>query len=207
MARLVRAVQLDQLLHGREEGANVEDERRQRPHLEVAIENHMPTDEQQDGLSDGADGHGAGRVDSARPCGVEVRIEMRADHVDVVNGVLAAAVVRRDHADAGEALGDVRQHVGDAVADAPVPGLGDLAEPDAHEERRGHHHEQGEQGKRHAAREEHDCDHDERERLHGEVDEAFLEQLGERFDVARHACHEHAGLLVRVVPERLALQV
>ena len=38
-------------------------------------------------------------------------------------------------------------------------------------------------------------------------DEAVLEELLERLDVARHAGHDHARLLVGVVVEREALQV
>ena len=49
---------------------------------------------------------------------------MIADDVGVVDHVVAAPIVRRDDTDAGQALGQVGQHVGDAIAHEPVGRVG-----------------------------------------------------------------------------------
>ena len=50
-------------------------------------------------------------------------------------------------------------------------------------------------------------DHDHRQRLDRELRETVLQQLLQVLDVARHAGHDHAGLLLGVEVEAEALQV
>ena len=99
------------------------------------------------------------------------------------------------------------EHVGDAVAHHRVAPVGRPPEPQR--ERHHHRHDDGDRDERQhrAHREEDHGDDHQREALHGEVDQAVLEQLGEVLDVARHAGHEHARLLVGEEVERQALEV
>ena len=62
-------------------------------------------------------------VDGVGAAGVEVGVAVLADDVAVVHDVVALAVRGGDDADAVERLGEVRQHVRDAVAAAQVAAL------------------------------------------------------------------------------------
>ena len=82
----------------------------------MVLQDHVAADAQQQRLAEDADHDGRGTVDGVGPTGVEVRVAVLADHVAVVQDVVALAVGGRDDADAVERLGEVGEHVRDAVA-------------------------------------------------------------------------------------------
>ena len=136
-----------------------------------------------------------------------VGVAVRAGHVAVMQHVVARPVEPGDDADAGQALGEVAQHAGDPVAHALVALVGRRAEPErqAGDERDDHH--QRDERELDVVEEQHDGDDEHGQALQRELRQAVLQQLLERLDVARHAGHDHARLLLRVVVEGEALQV
>ena len=89
-----------------------------------------------DGLAEDAEQLGARAVDGVDLGGVVVGVPVVADHVAVVDDVVALAVVGGDDADAVQALGQVGQHVGDAVAHPVVAALGGPLEPERGDDQR-----------------------------------------------------------------------
>ena len=121
---------------------------------------------------------------------------------------MALAVEAGHDADALEALGDVGQDRRDPVADPLVAACSRRVRNQSDRATsRGHEHEQGDQRQLDVHRQQHDRDDDHRQPLDAELDEAVLEQLLQRFDVARHPGHDHAGLLAGEEVERQALEV
>ncbi len=179
LALLVGVVELDELLDGGEEGGEVEDEGGQLAQRQLVVEDDGPADGQDQRLRQHADGLGAGSVDGADPGGVEVGVAVLAHDVAVAVDVVAAPVVGHEDPDAREALLQVGQHVGDAVADHRVAAVGGGPEPQRQREHHRHDHDEGDQRQLGVEREEDGGDHDQGEGLDGEVDQAVLEQLAE----------------------------
>ena len=168
---------------------------------------HRAADEQQHRLAHDADPLGGRAVLRVDLRGVVVGVAVLADHVAVVEHVVAGAVEAGDDAHAREALGHVAQHPGDAVADAQVAAVGSRPEPEREPEQQRHDHEQGDQRELDVHDEQDHGDDHHREPLQEELHEAVLQQLLQRLDVTHDAGHDHARLLVGVVVEREALQV
>ena len=101
----------------------------------------------------------------------------------------------------------VGQHGCDLVAHPRVANIGTAAEPQRQHESGGYHHDHGHRSQQRVVDEQDDRDHHQRERLHGDVDETFLEQQGERLYVAGHAGHQHARFLFGVEIQREPLQM
>ena len=150
---------------------------------------------------------GARAVDRGEVGGVVVGVAVLADDVAVVQHVVAGPVEAGDDPHAGQALGEVGQHAGDPVAHAVVAPVGRRAEPQRQPGEERHDQQQRDERQLDVVEEEDDGDDDHREALQRELRQAVLQELLERLDVARHAGHDHARLLVGVVVEREALQV
>ena len=207
LALLVQVVLLHQRLDGPEERVEVEDERGELADGERAVAHHVAADEQQRGLAEQPDELGARAVRRRDVRGVVVGVAVVPGDVAVLQHVVAGPVEPGDHPHARQALGQVAEHVGDAVAHAVVALVGRRPEPQREPGEDGHDHEQREQRELDVVEEQHHGDDDHREPLQRELREPVLQQLLERLDVARHAGHDHARLLVGVVVEREALQV
>ena len=108
------------------------------PMRQLVVQDHRAADGQQRGLAEEAEHLGARAVDGVDLRGVVVGVAVVADDVAVVDHVVALAVVGGDDAHAVQALGEVGQHVGDAVADPVVAALGGPLEPDRHDDQRRH---------------------------------------------------------------------
>ena len=100
------------------------------PMRQGVVEHHGAADGQQDGLAEDAQQLGARAVDGVDVGGVVVGVPVVADHVAVVDDVVALAVVGGDDPDPVEALGQVGQHVGDPVAHPVVAALRGPLEPE-----------------------------------------------------------------------------
>ena len=97
---------------------------------ERAVAHHVAADEQQRGLAEQPDELGARRRRSPR-CRAVWSLASRycTDDVAVVQHVVACPVEAGDDPHARQALGEVAQHAGDAVADAVVALVGRRPEP------------------------------------------------------------------------------
>ena len=207
LALLVGVVLLHQQLDRLEEPVHEEEERRQLADLQLVVQDHVPAHRQDHRLTDDAEELRAGAVDTVDAPREVVRVAIFADHVAMVDHVVALPVVGRDDAHALQALRQVGQHERDAVAHLVVATLGGPFEPDRHGEEHGHHHDDGDEGELHIGREEEDGDDDHRQSLNGELRQAVLEQLLQVLDVARHPAHDDARLLLGEEVERKSLQV
>ncbi len=207
LALLVGVVLLDQELDGLEEPVQVQEEGDQGTEGEVVVGHHGAADGQHDGLAEDAQHLGARSVDGVDVGRVVVGVPVVADHVAVVDHVVALAVVGGHDADAVEALGQVGQHVGDPVADPVVAALGGPLEPDRGADQRRDDQHHGDEGQQHVGGEQDDGDDHHGQRLDGQLGEAVLQELLEVLDVAGHAAHDHAGLLLGEEAEREALEV
>ena len=207
LALLVGVVLLHQELDRLEEPVHEEEERRQLTDLQLMVQHHVAAHGQDHRLTDDAEELGAGAVDAVDTPGVVVGVAVLADHVAVIDHVVALPVVGRDDPHALQALRQVGQHERDAVAHLVVAALGGPLEPDRHGEEHGHHHDDGDEGKFHVGREEEDGDDDHRQSLNGELRQAVLEQLLQVLDVAGHPAHDDAGLLLGEEVERESLEV
>ena len=204
---LVQVVLLHQLLDRREEQVEVPEECDELADGQAAVAHHVAADEEEHRLADEADPLGEPAVGGDEHRGVVVGVAVVTDDVAVVQHVVPGAVEPGHHADAREALGEVAQHAGDAVAHALVAAVGRLAEPQRQTHEQRHDAEQCHQRQFPVVGEEHHRDDHHDETLQHELRQAVLEQLLERLDVARHAGHDHARLLLGEVVERQALQV
>ena len=131
LPRLVGGVELHELLDRREERGEVEHERGELADRERAVQHHVAADEQDHRLARCSDELGARAVDRASTCAVySLALAVLADDVAVLLHVVAPPVVRGDDPDARQALLQVGEHVGDAVAHHGVAAVGRAAEPD-----------------------------------------------------------------------------
>ena len=105
---------------GQEERVEVEDEGGELADGERAVAHHVAADQQQHRLAEQPDELGARAVDRGELGGVVVGVAVVADDVAVVQHVVAGPVEPGDDAHARQALGEVGQHAGDAVAHAVV---------------------------------------------------------------------------------------
>ncbi len=207
LALLIGGVELHQLLDRSEERGQVQQEGEQLADGEGAVEDHAPADQQQHGLADDADRFVGRPVDGAHRRCIEVGVSMLADDVGVLDHVVGLPVRGGDDTNAGQALGEIRQDLGDLVPNPPVASLACAPEPDRQQPHRGNDNQQRDQRQLHIQREEHARDDEERQALHGEVDQTVLEQGGQRVDIARHPGHQSPGLLVGVEVQALPLEV
>ena len=118
LALLVRVVLLDQQLDGLEEPVEVEEEGDQGARrLSWWWSTMVPPMASMTAWPMTPEHLGARAVEGVDVGRVVVGVPVVADHVAVVDDVVALAVVGGHDADAVEALGQVGQHVGDPVAD------------------------------------------------------------------------------------------
>ena len=129
LALLVRVVLLDQKLDGLEEPVEVEEERDEGADLEGPVQHHGAADAEQRPLSEDAEQLGTRPVHRVHVGGVVVGVAIVAHHVAVVDHIVALPVVGSHDAHAVQALGQVGQHVGDAVTHPVVAALGRPPEP------------------------------------------------------------------------------
>ena len=177
------------------------------PICELVLQHHVAADGQHDDLADDPEQLRSRPVDPVDPPGVVVGVAVVPDHVAVVHHVVPLAVVGRDDAHALQALGEIGQDQGDAVADLVVAALGGPLEPDRHDDQRRHDHDDGDEGQPHIGGEEEDGDDHHGQALNGELGQAVLQELLEVLDVAGHPAHDDAGLLLGEEVEGEALQV
>ena len=204
---LVGVVLLHEQLDGGEEAVQVQEEPHEHPERQAPAQHHVAPDAEQHTLPEHAEHLGARPVDGVDLGGVVVGVAVLADDVAVMDDVLALAVVGGDDAHAVQALGQVGEHVGDAVADLVVAALRGDPEPQRHHREDRDDQDDGDEGQPHVPREQADRDDDHREALDGELGETVLQQLLEVLDVARHAAHDDAGLLRREETQRQPLQM
>ena len=171
------------------------------------VQHHVPADAEQESLAEDAD-HDRGRsVDRVDATGVEIGVAVGTDDVAVVHDVAALAVVRGHDPDAVERLGQVGQHVRDAVTTQQVALLRGVVEPDRKDEQERNDEQHRPRRERDVRDEQDDRDDDHGETLHRELADAVLDQLLEVLDVARHAAHQDAGLLLGEEVEAEPLEV
>ena len=116
------------------------------PGLSEWCTHHLAADAQQGGLSQPAHQLRARAVEGVDVGGVDVGVAVLADHVAVMDDVVALAVVGGDDAHAVQALGEVGHHVGDAVAHPVVAAFGRHAEPQRHDHEGGDDEQHGDDG-------------------------------------------------------------
>ncbi len=174
---------------------------------ELVVEHHLAADCQQPGLGQVSQHLGAGPVDGVDVGGVVVGVPVLADHVAMVDHVAGLAVVGGDHPDPVEVLRQVSQHVGDAVTHPVIAPLRSGLEPQRADDQQWHHHQHRVQGQEGVGGEQHAQDDHHGQGLHRELSQAVLQQLLQVLDVAGHAAHDHAGLLIGVEVQPQALQV
>ena len=182
-ALLIVGVQLDELLDRGEERVEVQHERGQLAEAQLVAQHHPPADEQQRGHAGHADDGGARAVDGGDVPGEVVGVAVAAGEPAMVDDVAVLAVVRGDDAGALQALGQVGEHRGDGVALAAVADVGGAPEPDGRRQQQRHHKQQRDRGQLGVVAEQHDRDEHHGQALHGELGQAFLEKLLQRFDV------------------------
>ncbi len=139
--------------------------------------------------------------------GVVVGVAVLTRDVAVVQNVVARPVEPGDDAHAGQALGEVAEDAGDPVAHTLIALVRRRSEPQRQPGEEGHDQQQRDERQLDVVEEEDDGDDDHGEPLQRELRQAVLQELLERLDVARHAGHDHARLLLGVVVEGEALQV
>ena len=110
LARLIRVVELDQLLDRGEERRQVEQEGEELSDRQGAVEHHPAADEQQHRLPDDTDRLVGRAVDGSDGRGLDVGVAMLADEVGVMDHVVSSAVVGDDDPHPGQALGEIGQH-------------------------------------------------------------------------------------------------
>ena len=132
---------------------------------------------------------------------------MGIDDLLVSGHLVVPAVEGGDLPDAGQALGEVRQHVGDPVPDPQVADERDPSEPHGQDDVDRDHGQEADDGQRRVQHHQVGGDHHQGHALHHEVDKAFLHEHRERLDVAGHARHQDAGLLPGEEVQGLALEV
>ena len=204
---LVGVVLLHQELDGLEEPVEVQEEGEQGTDGQRVVQHHLPTDGQQRGLPEHTQHLGPRAVYRVDVGGVVVGVPVVADHVAVVDHVLALAVVGGDDAYTVQALRQVGQNVGDAVPYPVITPLGRPFEPDGRHHQDGDDQEHGDGGQVHVGGEQHHRDDHHGEPLDGQLRQAVLEELLEVLDVARHPAHDHPRLLLGEEPEREPLEV
>ena len=116
------------------------------PRAQRVVHHHVPADAEQGGLAQPPHQLRAGAVDGVDVGRVDVGVAVLADDVAVVDDVAALAVVGGDDTHAVQALGEVGEHVGDAVADPVVAAFGCDAEPERHQHESGNDEQHGDDG-------------------------------------------------------------
>ena len=108
---LEQVVLLHQQQHWPEESVEIEEEGDQGADGQLVMGNHHAADAQDGGLTEIADELSPGSVDGVDLGGVQIGVPVGADHVAVVQHVVALAVVGGDDAHPVEGLGQVGEHV------------------------------------------------------------------------------------------------
>ena len=206
-ALLVGVVELDQGLHGGEEGGQEQQVGGQLAHGDAPAGRHRATHPEEHGLGGDADGLAARPVERVGPGGPEVGVAVADDDIAVLGDAGVPAVVGRDHPDPGQRLREVAEEIADAVPHGAVVGRGPAPEPHRGRHRGRHRGHQGDDGQQRVVAEQQTGDHHQGQGLHREVDDPLLEQHRQGLDVRGHPGQQHARLLVGVEVHALALHV
>ena len=206
-ALLVGVVELDQGLHGGEEGGQEQQVGGQLAHGDAPAGRHRATHPEEHGLGGDADGLAARPVERVGPGGPEVGVAVADDDIAVLGDAGVPAVVGRDDPDPGQRLREVAEEFADPVPHGAVVGRGPAPEPHRGRHRGRHRGHQGDDGQQRVVAEEQTGDHHQGQGLHREVDDPLLEQHRQGLDVRGHPGQQHARLLVGVEVHALALHV
>ena len=171
------------------------------------MQHHGPADPDHDEGGDGSQRFAPWAVEGGDLGGVVVGVEVLAGHVGVGDRVLALTVVGRHQADAGQALGEVGEYVGQPVPHAQVAAVRCPLEPHRHREHAGHDQCEGDEGEAPAEDDQLHGEYDQRQGLHEQLHDSLLERLLEVLDVAGHAGHQASRPLLGEEVQRHALEV
>ncbi len=167
---------MDKLLDGREEGGEEQDERRQLSHAEITGQDPLATDQEQHRQAEGGDELGARRIQRTEGAGGDVGVPVVPQDTAVTLDVVALAVGGGDQSDAGQALLQVGEHLGQTPAHGAVPLVGPGAEPQGGHRHGRYDHAQRHQGQGHVVAEQDGGDHHHGEGLHHQVHQTVVEQ-------------------------------
>ncbi len=204
--RLDRVVELRQLLH------RLEQARQQQHDGDHGADRHLPVLRQPASCADrDRRGEHTAELDHAEVPGrdfdaPQVGVVQRPVGAPEAAVLLGFAGVGLDHPHPGDVLLQRRQIVTDPLADGQV-GLVRLTL----ESNRGNRYERQHEQRQQRELPRHDQQHRQRQRdqqsSRDELQQAPLHELAHRFDVGRHARHQHAGLVAVEEGQRLALDV